>query len=456
MSRAHDPSAYDPFNPFNPPPPPPTTVIIHRHLCATALAITGAILWSPAVSLSLGFATVAILAFVDAYEHRRRRLALYLDQSSPPRGAAFDRIEARHAIEVATAAPEDLLGGAFKTNHVGLYKQVKNVGQGLKHSVQSTLLLGPAGSGKTALARAIHHYVARISGRTGPFVPVNCATIHEQMGMNELLGHASNAFTGAQGPRAGLLQQADGGTLFLDEVGDLPLEAQGMLLVAFEEKRYRPMGSDTLVSSDFRIIAATNRDIPELIRQKLFRRDLYDRIKSWQIHIPSVAQRPEDAPDILASLLQLIGQEQKRTVTMTREAERVWLAFNRSPAALWPDNFRGLYDAIDHMASATDSGQIGVDLVQQELDAVQTRWHGDGASDGLDGLVQAAILVTVVYIERYMLAEVVRICRRSESQGAAARMIYSVDLATSTNSESSRLRKYLEKYALTFELIRGG
>ena len=145
------------------------------------------------------------------------------------------------------------------------------------------LMLGETGTGKTMTARRIHEAGSRA---TGPFVEVNCSAIPDSMAESELFGHVRGAFTGAAYTRAGKFMAAQGGTMFLDEVGDLSLDVQAKLLKAIEDKRVTPVGSDEPLEADARLIAATNHDLPALIKEGRFRRDLYERLKVVVICLP--------------------------------------------------------------------------------------------------------------------------------------------------------------------------
>lgn len=155
------------------------------------------------------------------------------------------------------------------------------------------LVTGETGTGKEVIARTIHENSPR---RNGPFVVVDCAALSETLAEGELFGHVKGSFTGAHATRQGLVGQADGGTLFLDEVGELPQTVQATFLRVLQEHRFRPVGATHEEVSDFRLIAATNRDLHHMCEDNSFRSDLYYRIKSCHIAMPPLRERPEDIP----------------------------------------------------------------------------------------------------------------------------------------------------------------
>ncbi len=159
-------------------------------------------------------------------------------------------------------------------------------------SQQPVLISGETGVGKELMAKAVH----AISGRKGNFVAVNSAGLDDAMFSDALFGHEKGAFTHAEKARGGLIQQASGGTLFLDEIGDMNEASQVKLLRLLQEKLYYPLGSDVPKKSDARVVVATNRDLHSLMHEGVFRKDLYYRLCSHQIHIPPLRDRPEDIP----------------------------------------------------------------------------------------------------------------------------------------------------------------
>ncbi len=158
-------------------------------------------------------------------------------------------------------------------------------------SSAAVLVTGETGTGKELFARLIH---ANSSRAKGPFVTVDCASLTETLVESTLFGHVRGAFTGADTDRVGLVRLADGGTLFLDEVGEMPMSLQKTFLRVLHEKRFRPVGSTTEMQSDFRLVAATNRDLEPMIERGEFRRDLYFRLKTMSLHLPPLRARPED------------------------------------------------------------------------------------------------------------------------------------------------------------------
>jgi transcriptional regulator with PAS, ATPase and Fis domain len=196
------------------------------------------------------------------------------------------------------------------------------------------LVGGESGTGKELVARWIHRKSRRASR---PFVAVNAAAIPDALLESELFGHARGAFTGAQFPRRGLLEEADGGTLLLDEVGDLSPRAQSVLLRAVQEREYRRVGEVSSRRSDFRLVTATHKNLDAEVAAGRFRHDLLFRLSVARIHLPALRERPEDILPLARSFLDVrsirIGVERKR---LTREAERALVSYH------WPGNVREL------------------------------------------------------------------------------------------------------------------
>jgi transcriptional regulator with GAF, ATPase, and Fis domain len=201
------------------------------------------------------------------------------------------------------------------------------------------LITGETGTGKELFARAAHRASPR---RNRPLIPVNCAAIPESLLETELFGHVKGAFTGATNARVGRFMSANEGTIFLDEIGDLPLAAQAKLLRVLEERVVSPVGSDSDVAVDVRIIAATHRNLAEMVEQGTFRADLYFRLAVVPIHLPALRERPED---ILTLANLCLGRARER---LSRNVE----GFDASARAAlrayhWPGNVRELAHLIE-------------------------------------------------------------------------------------------------------------
>ncbi len=168
----------------------------------------------------------------------------------------------------------------------------------------TVLISGESGTGKELAARFVHQYSMR---HEEPFVPVHCGAIPEGLFESELFGHRKGAFTSADSNRTGLIESAQGGTLFLDEIGEMPLSIQVKLLRVLQEKSFRPVGADAEQLADVRIVAATNRDLAEEVKQGRFREDLFYRLNVVPVHMPALRQRREDIPDLVAALIKRAG-----------------------------------------------------------------------------------------------------------------------------------------------------
>ncbi|MFO0989470.1 MAG: nitrogen regulation protein NR(I) [Alphaproteobacteria bacterium] len=222
----------------------------------------------------------------------------------------------------------------------------------------SVIITGESGTGKELVARALHDYGKR---RNGPFIAINMAAIPKELIESELFGHEKGAFTGASARYAGRFEQAEGGTLFLDEIGDMPLEAQTRLLRVLQQGEFVPVGGHTPIRSDVRIIAATHRDLRQLIRQGLFREDLFYRLNVVPIRIPALREKAEDIPDLVRHFFAQAEKEGLPRKSIDQAA------MERLKSYRWPGNVRELENLVRRLAALYSEEVIGVDIVEAEL-----------------------------------------------------------------------------------------
>ncbi|MBT8089021.1 MAG: sigma 54-interacting transcriptional regulator [Gammaproteobacteria bacterium] len=221
------------------------------------------------------------------------------------------------------------------------------------------LITGESGTGKELLAQAIHRASDR---KNKPFVAINCSAMAENLLESELFGHEKGAFTGATRSHEGLFQAAQGGTLMLDEIGDMPMRLQVKLLRVLQENQVRPVGSTDAKDIDVRVISATHRDLQELMTEGRFREDLYYRLNVVNIKLPTLDDRREDIPLLVAHFLQSIASEadQERKVYAPEAVEML-------VTAEWPGNIRQLYNIVRQNVALSRSPVISGELVQQSL-----------------------------------------------------------------------------------------
>ncbi len=229
----------------------------------------------------------------------------------------------------------------------------------------NVLIVGETGSGKEVTAQAIHHLSTRGSG---PFVSVNCSSIPQNLFESELFGYAPGAFTGAaRKGKIGIIPLAHRGTLFLDEVSELPLEMQPKLLRVLEEKALYPLGDTRKVSVDFRLIAASNKDIESLVRQGCFREDLFYRLNVLTVRIPPLRERAEDIPCLAQHILERLRKRMETEVrSISADAMGVLLRYR------WGGNVRELENVLERAINVAAGDTIGVDELPRSVVAAAT------------------------------------------------------------------------------------
>ena len=239
---------------------------------------------------------------------------------------------------------ENIIGSSRKMQEI--YRLIAKVAP--THS--TVLITGESGTGKELIARAVHFNSLR---KDRSFVPVDCAVLSENLLESELFGHVKGSFTGAIVTKPGLFEVADGGTLFLDEIGNISLTTQSKLLRVIQEREFTPVGGTKLKKVDVRILAATNKDLPEKIKEGTFREDLFYRLNIVPIHLPPLRERPEDIPLLAQHFLEKYCRELGKKLKALSPAA-VELLVRHS----WPGNVRELENTMERVAVMTDEEVI--------------------------------------------------------------------------------------------------
>ncbi len=242
------------------------------------------------------------------------------------------------------------------TAMLDVYKMVARVAP----TLSTVLVVGESGTGKELVARAIHNHSARAQG---PFVAVNCTALAESLLESERFGPANGAFTGAVGPRRGLVAEAQGGTLFLDEIGDVPAKMQAQLLRVLQEGEIRRVGGNEAVKVDVRVVAATNKELEEEIRAGRFREDLYFRLNVVTIRLPPLRDRPSDIPILVRHFLAKYAAREKRPhFDIASEAQTALEQHG------WPGNVRELENVIERAVALAKDGIVLQSDLPREID----------------------------------------------------------------------------------------
>lgn len=243
-------------------------------------------------------------------------------------------------------------------NSQAMQEVYKSIGRVASQDV-TVLILGESGTGKELVARSIFHYSKR---NNKPFLAVNCAALSESLLESELFGHEKGAFTGAEQRRIGKFEQVNGGTIFLDEVGDMSPSTQAKALRLLQQQEFERVGGTTTIHTDVRVIAATNRNLWNMVSQGTFREDLLYRLNGYTIQIPSLRDRKEDIPQLIDHFLQVTGQELgKSIVGMSDDARQALLAYD------WPGNIRELLGAIRYAVVQSTGGIVTMNCLPSSV-----------------------------------------------------------------------------------------
>jgi DNA-binding NtrC family response regulator len=236
---------------------------------------------------------------------------------------------------------------------VGRSKAMKNVMDIVKSVASKNvniLITGETGTGKEMIANLIHYNSTRASK---PFIKMNCAAFGEGVLESELFGHEKGAFTGAITKRVGRFELADGGTIFIDEIGDMPLGTQIKLLRVLQEREFERVGGNETIKVDVRVLAATNQDLKQLIKEKKFRADLFYRLNVVHVNLPPLRDRKDDIPTLVSTFMNKMNEEKEYMVTkITREAMQMLLNYS------WPGNVRELENTIESAMALSEKDLI--------------------------------------------------------------------------------------------------
>ncbi len=262
-------------------------------------------------------------------------------------GAARGARAQRRLQEESAAKSQQYALNAFVGQSTAA-RQVRDLlGRLLQVPFSALVITGETGTGKGLIARILHHGGPRAGG---PLIEVNCAALPRELLESELFGHEVGAFTGAKGRRRGLFEQAHGGTLFLDEIGEMDLDLQAKVLKAIEDRTIRRLGGEQTVKIDVQILAATNRNLGELVRQNRFRDDLYHRLNVFQVEVPPLRQRKEDFESLVPLFVAEYNRKAGKKVAVIPAP--VWQRLLQHP---WPGNIRELRNVVERCVLFADN-----------------------------------------------------------------------------------------------------
>ncbi len=323
-------------------------------------------------------------------------LAFVVERAVQHRSLKEEVKRLREAVD-ATRQFDDMIGGS------SAMRKVNELISRVADSDANVLITGESGTGKELVAKALH---ARSARGGGPFVAINCAAVPETLLESELFGHAKGAFTDARQSRSGLFVQASGGTLFLDEVAELPLGMQPKLLRALQERKVRPVGGNTEVSFDARLVTATNRDLETEVSEKKFREDLYYRINVVRVEVPPLRARGNDILLLAQHFVErAASRANKNVVGLVSAAAEKLLGYD------WPGNVRELENCMERAVALTRFDQITVEDLPEKIRNYQSS-HVVVASDDPNDLLN------MNEVERRYIQRVLKAVAGNKTQAA--------------------------------------
>ena len=365
----------------------------------------------------------AVVAFRDISERKETEAALHGALSEVQR--LKERLQAENAYLQEEIQAEhnftEIIGESLAL--MTLLKEVRQVAP----TEASVLIQGESGTGKELIARAIHNLSPRLNR---PLVKVNCGAIASGLVESELFGHEKGAFTGALQHRQGRFELADGGTLFLDEVGELPPETQVKLLRVLQEKEFERVGSSKPIRINVRVIAATNRNLQQMVQDGSFRMDLFYRLSVFPLTVPPLRERRSDIPVLARYMLSKLSRKLGKPLSGVSAA-----TMSEFMSYGWPGNIRELHNVLERVAISATSSQL-------ELSSLQLNSSSSSASVQGDGKV---IIATAAEAEReHLLIALTSVQGRISGKGGAAELL---DLPASTlRSRMQRLNITRDDY----------
>lgn len=371
----------------------------------------------------------------------------------------YDNLAKR--FEAERQSDISFLKQGIDTKSATFNKLIETVERVAVRSIDPILLTGPTGAGKSQLANQIYKLKKHNRQITGKFVDVNCATLGGELAKSALFGYKKGAFTGADADHDGYLKEADGGILFLDEIGELPLEAQAMLLKAIEDKIFRPLGAKEDERSNFQLICGTNRDLTVSVKEKEFRADLLARINLWSFKLPGLAERREDIAPNLSYELTRFTERSGKQITFNSEAHERFLSFALAPTTKWPGNFRDLNAMVIRMATLSEGGRITREIVEEEISRSFPETEGMNIPLPIADTPLLQRILGNDYAERFdsvdiaLLSHTIAVCRTSSNAADAAKKLFAISRKTRTSTnDSDRLTKFLTRFGLKFKDIK--
>lgn len=374
----------------------------------------------------------------------------------------YDQIASRFKKEHQEGT--SYLKNGIETRNQAFNKMIEQLEQVSIRSQEPILITGPTGAGKSQLASRVFELRQQRGKIAGKLVAVNCATLRGDNAMSALFGHKKGAFTGAASERAGLLKEADQGLLFLDEIGELGLDEQAMLLHAIEEKRFFPMGADNSVTSDFQLIAGTNKDLAKQCLEGLFREDLLARIDLWTYQLPSLKERIEDLEPNIDFELDRYTSRTGDFVRFNNDARKRYLDFGHSAQALWAANFRDLNASIIRMSTLAEGGRINSQIVNDEIKRLQQKWQSANQHPQANSLLDPTSIIApyigekaaakIDHYDQVSLACILQTCKTASSMADAGRKLFNYSRTQKqTVNDSHRVKQILDKYGIGFSEI---